>query len=90
MLNRVSADSFIMPRVVWIHSEQHAAAEELFSKILETNLLSLHHSWVHTLYSVLDFLSCVSPNLHPHPPFHRITLFTEVNVNWKPKPRKKI
>lgn len=39
MSKGVSADSFIMPRVILIHREQHAAAEELFSKILETKLL---------------------------------------------------
>lgn len=94
MLNRVSADSFIMPGVIWIHSEQHAAAEELFSKILETKLLSLLHSWAHTLYSVLVFLRsnifCLVSPLICLPPFHRMTLFPEVNMNWKPKPLKKI
>lgn len=73
-----------MPRVIWIHSEQHAA-EELFSKILETNLLSLHHSWVRTLYSVLVFLRssffCLVSPLICLPSFHRITQFTDVNVN---------
>lgn len=94
MLIGVSADSFIMPGVVSIHRQQHAAAEELLRKTLETSLLlplrveRLHPPQLEPRAVQLaggfgsSFTSRVSSNLSPV--FSGIALCTEVKVSRKP------
>lgn len=62
MVNRVSADSFIMPGVILIYREQHTATEELFSKILnQSRMLTVCLG-----FWIQFYLFCLpSASLHP-------------------------